>query len=178
MASTDAAPELPARTTPAPTSIGGTAAGDAARRRPRLRRPLYRLGPPPPQPSRRRQHGGRDPRLLRRAERRQDRARRRLPGPVRRNRLPVVHRRHPELDRRPGGSVLRHCVPRQRPALRGDVVHLRRGGRRPDGRGQVPTRARSQPVRLEILPRWLVLAGYGAALVLILNVSYIELLIL
>src|SRR3954462_1791090 len=33
-------------------------------------------------------------------------------------------------------------------------------------------------VRLGILPRWLVLGGYGAVLVLILNVSYIELLIL
>jgi len=33
-------------------------------------------------------------------------------------------------------------------------------------------------MRLEILPRWLVVAGYGAALVLILNVSYVELLIL
>ena len=33
-------------------------------------------------------------------------------------------------------------------------------------------------VRLGILPRWLVAGGYGAALVLILNVSYIELLIL
>jgi hypothetical protein len=33
-------------------------------------------------------------------------------------------------------------------------------------------------MRLGILPRWLVVAGYGAALVLILNVSYIELLIL
>src|SRR3954453_14621284 len=32
--------------------------------------------------------------------------------------------------------------------------------------------------RLGILPRWLVAAGYGAALVLILNVSYVELLIL
>jgi hypothetical protein len=33
-------------------------------------------------------------------------------------------------------------------------------------------------MRLEILPRWLVVAGYSAALVLILNVSYVELLIL
>jgi len=32
--------------------------------------------------------------------------------------------------------------------------------------------------RLGILPRWLVLAGYGAALVLILHVSYNQLLIL
>jgi hypothetical protein len=32
--------------------------------------------------------------------------------------------------------------------------------------------------RLGILPRWLVIAGYGAALVLMLNVSYVELLIL
>lgn len=33
-------------------------------------------------------------------------------------------------------------------------------------------------MRLGILPRWLVLAGYGAALVLILNVSYVALIIL
>jgi hypothetical protein len=33
-------------------------------------------------------------------------------------------------------------------------------------------------VRLGILPRWLVLGGYGAALVLILNVSYSDLMIL
>jgi hypothetical protein len=33
-------------------------------------------------------------------------------------------------------------------------------------------------LRLRILPRWLVVSGYGAALVLVLNVSYSELLIL
>lgn len=33
-------------------------------------------------------------------------------------------------------------------------------------------------MRLGILPRWLVLAGHGAALVLILNVSYVALIIL
>jgi hypothetical protein len=33
-------------------------------------------------------------------------------------------------------------------------------------------------MRLGILPRWLVVGGYGAALVLILNVSYVELLVL
>jgi len=33
-------------------------------------------------------------------------------------------------------------------------------------------------MRLQILPHWQVMAGYGAALVLILNLSYVELLIL
>jgi hypothetical protein len=33
-------------------------------------------------------------------------------------------------------------------------------------------------MRLGVLPRWLVLAGYGAALVLMLNVSYVEALVL
>ena len=55
-------------------------------------------------------------------------ARRRLPRPVCRYRLPLVHRRYQEPSGRTRGSLLRNRLPRKRPVVRGDA--LRRVGLR------------------------------------------------
>ena len=149
MATAATGPEHPPRARPGrypPSADRPLETPRAARgRRTRLRPALPRLGPAPAPPALRRQHRGRDPRLLPRRERRQDRARRGLPRPVRRHRLPVAHRRRPQPDRRPRGPLLRHRLPGQRPALPGDALHLRRSERRPHGRGQGCRASRRRP---------------------------------
>ena len=52
------------------------------------------------------------------------------PDPVRRDRLPVVHRGAAGPDRRARGPPVRHRVPGQRPAVRRHAVRGRGGGRR------------------------------------------------